>query len=158
MDDSEISLSIGNGGWVRVDDPDMPGPLYLRFTRDEAGRWRTRELYLEGEARHVDASDLRGIPLRSLETAILAAGQEHIASRAGVVAPDLGTLASYYATTFGPKANNWVADSYRSQMPQGQGLRALRRPGTQVKRSHVPPLSPPSTGLTEDFLKHVAAA
>jgi hypothetical protein len=103
------------------------------------------------------AADLRGIPLRALETAILS-GQERIASRAAVPAPDLSTLASYYATTFGPQAKHWVADSYHSQTSQGKRLQAARRPGRLVKHSHVPPLAAPSKGLTDEFLAHVAAA
>jgi hypothetical protein len=82
-----------------------------------------------------------------------------IASRATVPAPDLATLVSYYATTFGSQAKHWVADSYHSQTPQGQRLQVPRRSGTPVKRSHVPPLAAPSKdGLTDYFLRHVAAA
>jgi 8-oxo-dGTP diphosphatase len=155
-------ISLGNGGWVRVDSETLPGPLYLRLVRDDAGHWHTREVYLEGIGRHVEAADLRNIPLRALETEILAnGGQKWMAAHAEIIAPDLGTLASYYATTFGRHApRNWVVDSFAAQTLQGASARASRQdPAEPITHNPVPPLSAPGPeGLTDEFLRHVAAA
>jgi 8-oxo-dGTP pyrophosphatase MutT (NUDIX family) len=156
-----VQVSYGNGGWVRVDHSYMPGPLYLRLVADDEGQWHTRELYLEGEDRHVEAADLRRLPLAALETVILADGGSNIvASKARIPGPDLATLASYFGTTFGSVAeHHWIAQSLRAQLPEGEALRVTRvQDPRPVARPDVPPLAPPEEGLTDDFLTHVAAA
>jgi len=152
------AVEYGNGGWVRVTAPDLPGPLYLRFSQDESGRWHTSEIYLQGESRPVVAADLRGLPLAELETIILAdEGRKLLADHARTVAPDLSTLASYFGTTFGSQAKHWVAESYRAQM---RGERIRKEPeARRIERRPVAPLAPPGPdGLTDEFLRHVAAA
>jgi 8-oxo-dGTP pyrophosphatase MutT (NUDIX family) len=140
----------------------MPGPLYLRLVKDDAGQWHTREVYLEGDGRYIEAADLRNIPLRAIETEVLAnGGQQWMSAHAEIVAPDLGTLASYYATTFGRRApDNWVVGSFAAQTPQGASIRAPRQePSEPMTHSPVAPLTTPGPdGLTDDFLRHVAAA
>ena len=155
-------ISLGNGGWVRVDSEALPGPLYLRLVRDDAGHWHTREVYLEGEGRHIEAADLRNIPLRALETEILAnGGQQWMSAHAEILAPDLATLARYYATTFGRRgSDNWVAQSFIAQTPDGAALRPPQADSPEpVRHSPVPPLAAPGMeGLTDEFLAHVAGA
>ena len=156
-----MQISYGNGGWVRVDSETLPGPLYLHLAQDDEGHWHTREVFVEGEVRHVEAADLRNIPLRALETEILAdGGQDVLTNHARLPGPDLATLASYYATTFGLNARRtWVTDSFWAQMPGGEEVHAPR--GMRVAaitHKPVPPLSAPSEGLTDEFLTHVAAA
>lgn len=160
-DDQRMQISYGNGGWVRVDYETLPGPLYLRLTLDDTGRWHTREVFIEGEDRHVEAADLRNIPLRALETEILGnGGLEIMTTHARLPGPDLATLASYYATTFGSAARRtWVTDSFHAQLPGGEDVRAPRQdPAAPVRHKPVPPLSAPDEGLTDEFLTHVAAA
>jgi hypothetical protein len=152
-------VGYGNGGWVRVDYAWLPGPMYLRFGADAEGHWHAREMYLDGEARPIEAADLRRLPLAAVETVVLADGGDNvIASRARIPAPDLSTLASYYAASFGT-ADDWVADSFRAQLPDGASLRVPKAPADKpVKRPDVGPLSAPEHGLTDEFLRHVAAA
>jgi 8-oxo-dGTP pyrophosphatase MutT (NUDIX family) len=160
-DDRRVQISYGNGGWVRVDSEALPGPLYLRLAQDDAGRWHTREVFIEGEDRHIEAADLRNIPLRALETEILSnGGLSTMTAHARLPGPDLSTLASYYATSFGPAARRtWVTESFRAQLPGGEEIRAPRqRPAAPVTHKPVPPLSAPDEGLTDEFLTHVAAA
>jgi 8-oxo-dGTP pyrophosphatase MutT (NUDIX family) len=156
-----VQVSYGNGGWVRVDHSYLPGPLYLRFAADDEGRWHTRELYLEGEDRHIEAADLRRLPLTALETVILADdGSSMIAAKATIPGPDLATLASYFASSFGSVGeHHWVAESLWAQLPDGENLRVSRlQERSPVVRPDVPPLAAPEEGLTDDFLRHVAAA
>jgi 8-oxo-dGTP pyrophosphatase MutT (NUDIX family) len=161
-DQPRARISLGNGGWVRVDSEAFPGPLYLRLVQDDAGHWHTREVYLEGDDRYIEAADLRSMPLRAFETEILAnGGQQWMSAHADLPAPDLGTLASYYATTFGRRApHNWVVDSFTAQTPQGASVRARRQePSEPMTHSPVAPLSAPGPdGLSDEFLRHVAAA
>ena len=154
-----FSLGYGNGGWVRLDQGWLPGPLYLRFAASAEGRWQVREMYLDGDSRPIEAADLRGLPLAAIETVALAgSGDSVIASKARLPGPDLSTLASYYATSFGT-AEHWVAESLRAQLPDGARLRVPRaRPARPAKRPDTARLSPPDHGLTDEFLRHVAAA
>jgi 8-oxo-dGTP pyrophosphatase MutT (NUDIX family) len=153
-------VGYGNGGWVRVEYAWLPGPLYLRFAADTEGRWHAREMYLDGEARPIEAADLRRVPLAAIETVVLADdGTNVIASKARFPAPDLSTLASHFATSFGSQAEHWVADSFRAQLPGGESVRAPKAEQPRpAERPQVAPLSAPEHGLTDEFLRHVAAA
>jgi len=153
-------VGYGNGGWVRVEYGWLPGPLYLRFAADADGRWHAREMYLDGEARPIEAADLRRLPLAAIETVVLADdGTNVIAGKAKLPAPDLSTLASHFATSFGSQAEHWVADSFRAQLPGGESRRAPKAEDLRpAQRPEVAPLSAPEHGLTDEFLRHVAAA
>lgn len=154
-----FSLGYGNGGWIRLDDPGLPGPLYLRFAPGAEGRWHVREMYLDGEERPIEAADLRRLPLAAIETVALADGGGNvIASKARLPGADLSTLASHCATSFGT-AEHWVADSFRAQLPGGASLHVPKaKQPRRPKRAGVAPLPPPEHGLTDEFLRHVAAA
>jgi len=170
--------SYGNGGWVCIDDEDLPGPLYLRFSKDDTGRWRTRELYLEGRWRHLVGADFRELALADLEAVILD-GEEHLAGRAETPGPDLSRLAAHLATTWGPGAysgdhckgcgaptnrrgralRDWVALSWFAQYPNsGVPQRKMPKGPKPPVEEQVPPIEAPRDGLTDDFLHHVAAA
>jgi hypothetical protein len=129
-----MRLSIGNGGWVALDGLDLPGPLYLRM-RAQGDRLRIAEFYLDASAgpEAIDATDLQGLPFRQLE-AFLNSCREDIELRAASESPDVSTLASYYATTFGTKARqvaegNWVVASFVARFLPKVGDRAVVRSG-----------------------------
>jgi hypothetical protein len=134
----------------------LPGPLYLRFTPGADGRWQVTELYLEArDGAAITGSDLRTLPLAAVVGAMVIAGREHLESRAGLAGPDLGTLASNYATTFGPRAQHWVADSMRD--PDGNRRLRKQPPASPVPAPEVPPLRRPAR-IDDAFLRHVADA
>jgi len=56
---STPTIRFGAGGWVRVEDSSMPGPLFLHF--NEAGE--LQQLVLDGTGIGITAGDLRRIPL-----------------------------------------------------------------------------------------------
>jgi hypothetical protein len=147
------SVGYGNGGWVRVDRDGLPGVLYLRFVQ-AAGRWQVREMYLEcGDGEEIRARDLRELPLAAIEALILS-GHEYLAARAAVPGPDLGTLASNYNATFGPKATGWVVESMRDP---AANRKLRKRPPKAAEPPLVAPLDRPAR-LDDAFLRHVADA
>lgn len=172
-----MRASYGSGGWVSIDDLDLPGPLYVRF-RDDAGRLRVSELYLDASRgpNFIDAQDIQSLPFRQIEAAINY-WEEYLGFRLNEAAPDLSTLASYYATTFTnfdePLADgNWVVGCIASQyIPPGE-KKATTTNGQPVMR--VPHArrqwkfretdegfrltSRPTEGLTDEFLYEVARA
>ena len=115
-----MRISIGNGGWVAADDLGLPGPLYVRM-REQDGRFRIAEFYLDASNgdEAIDARDLRELPLSQLE-AFIDSCADDVRSRLKVPSPDVSTLASYYATTFGQvgkqvASGNWVTASFVAQ-------------------------------------------
>jgi hypothetical protein len=170
--------SIGYGGWVGIDGLDLPGPLYLRF-RDDAGRLRISELYLDASrgSSVIETQDVRGLPIHWLE-AFINYYEEHVRRQIAFPAPDLSTLASYFRTTFvnfnEPLAEgNWVVGCLASQLiPPGEerattehGLPVMRVPHARrqwkgVREADVSfrLTSGPTEGLTDEFLHDVARA
>jgi hypothetical protein len=173
-----VRVSIGNGGWVTLDDLDLPGPLYIRLGgTDDTGRLRITEFYLDASANRetpILDSDLRDLPLSAIETAINTELADHVRKRINLPAPDLATLASYYDTSFGNYQRqiadrNWVVISFASQFSAEQrehaGLpkiaHALRRDRKSFIRevdSEYQLSAPPAHGLTDEFLQQVARA
>lgn len=154
-----MELGFGNGGWVRVADAGMPGPLYVRLLPDERGRLRIRELYLEAEDGPIRGEHLRGLPLHVLE-AICNEDRSDVLNRLEVPGPDLSRAASYHATSWGRKVEHWVADSWWAQVA-GSGVPQAPRARKRPRRT--PPLPPqplkaPDEGLTDAFLRTVAAS
>ena len=147
------SIGFGNGGWVRVDRDGLPGVLYLRLA-ESAGRWQVRELYLEcADDQEIRARDLRALPLAAIEGLALS-HRELLTARISVPGPDLGTLASNYAASFGNRATHWVAESMRDRAAN----RKLRqRPPETDETTRVPPLERPDR-IDDAFLRHVAGA
>jgi hypothetical protein len=178
-----MRISYGNGGWVRVDGIGLPGPLHIRFTADEQGRWRAAELYLDGDDQPLSTSVLRELRLDRLEAAVLE-DRDHLRARSGIPGPDLHRLAAFYGTTWGSYdgqhcetcggpvqggiasrrlgrtvALNWVVQSWFAQLP-GSGIRQVRlpkQPSPSGEFEELPAIEPPSgRRMTEDFLREVA--
>lgn len=160
-----MRIGYGNAGWVCVDEVDELPPgalLYVRFRPDESGRWRPVEMFIDGEGQVITGKHLRELPLHVVEAVV----NEDPDAPAGLVArlnaagPQLAVLASHYATTFGGQAkpDDWVALSMSSQI-RGSGLPQPEktRPSPQPK-TEVPPLTAPREGLTDEWLRHLAAA
>lgn len=151
-----MNLSFGNGGWVRVEDIGLPGPLYARLQPDDRRRWRVRDLFIEGDA-PLTADLLRKIPINVIEVEAQA-DTEDLVARAAVPGPDLGLLASHYATTFGAKPEHWVAQSWRAQFPDS----GVERPSRPRRRRTAPaavrqPLTAPDR-LDDEFFTVLAHA
>lgn len=148
------SIGYGNGGWVRVERDGLPGVLYLRYAQ-EAGRWQVREMYLEcGEGEEIRARDLRELPLAAI-SALALSERGHLKARAELPGPDLGTLASNYATTFGRRAAHWVAESMRD--PAANRRLRQQPPGTAEEASRAASLQHPDR-IDDAFLRQVADA
>ncbi|MGH3934865.1 MAG: hypothetical protein ACRDS1_07815 [Pseudonocardiaceae bacterium] len=156
-----MRLGIGNGGWVRVDDPDhLPGPLYVKLRPDSDGRWRTTELYLDGRGETLSGDLMRRLRLDRIEA--LAADpevQSSLEARSRLPEVPLSVLASHYATTFTDKAHGWVADAHRSQYPDS-GVPEVERAADPVRSRDEPPLlrAPDGGRLTDEFLRQVYRA
>lgn len=153
-----MRISIGNGGWIAVDGLGLPCLLYVRVRQAER-RLRVVQVYLDGsESDGVDAAHLRSVPLSHIE-AFVNDYRDDVAARLQLVAPDLATLASYYATSFG-KADHWVAQSFAAQLPGGKSVpRARKRGRDALADSEFRLVSGPGRdGLTDEFLRGVARA
>lgn len=153
-------LAVGYGGWFRAENPMLPGPLYLRISRQSDGRYQITELYLDGRGKPLTAGLLRDLPLARLESDALLGDMvpgmvEGFPERPGV---DLSVLASYFMSAIQHNlgdADHWVADSLRQagQVPHASDPFPVRR------RKKSAPLSVPEDGrLSDSFLGRVAEA
>jgi hypothetical protein len=172
-----MRASFGQGGWVAVDDTNLPGPLYVRF-REDAGRLRISELYLDASRGQnlIDARDIRGLSIGQIEAAINNM-EEYVRYSLEHPAPDLSVLASYFGMTFvhvdEPLGEgNWVAGCFASQLLPPGVKRGATESGHPVMR--VPHASRrwkfretdesfrltagPTEGLTDEFLRDVTRA
>lgn len=155
---------VGNAGWIRAEGPELPGLLYVKLARDGSSRWRTSQIFLEGDT-PLTGEDLRRLPLAVLEAR--ANGPElgprlEAAMKEGRPAPQLDVLASHFSTnSFGTNAKHWVADSFRAQldpkMPQPRKIHTHPAPAEDL--ADTPPLSAPNGAkLTDEFLRQVHRA
>ncbi len=175
-----VRAGFGSGGWVSIDGLGLPGPLYVRVRYDDTGRLQISELYLDASqgTNFIEAQDIQGLPIRDIRAAINY-WEEYLGHRIDEAAPDLSTLASYYAATFvnfnEPLAEgNWVVGCLASQfIPPGE-KRATTETGQPVMRvphakrkwqgireidsSFRLPAGGPTEGLTDEFLRDVARA
>lgn len=157
-------LRPGTGGWVRYDDPEQPGPLYVRFKREDDGRWQTTEVYLDGRGATVTGAILRELPVPAIEAFVNSDEEfsDALADQAGLACVLLSEAASYFSgMTITPKTKRtWLVDMLLSQFPNNDVPKVRRRPDPIADELHaeVPPLRAPEDGLTDDFLRHVAAA
>jgi len=110
----------GNGGWVRVVDKELP-PVFLRFA-DRGGRLVATELYWAPDELPVTGDLLRRLRLGQIEAWV---NEPEVAKdlriRMTLPGPDLATLVSYFATSFGSQAlkeqqRHWVSDSFVAQL------------------------------------------
>ena len=150
-------VAVGHNGWVRVDgveEHELPGPLYLRLTRQDDGRYQVTELYFDGRGKPLTARMLRELPLAQLESVALDHPPFHD-DYPQVVGVDLSTLASYFGHTFSRRATHWVAQSQHDygKVPRAKDPDLTRRP------KRTAPLSAPEDGrLSDKFLGRVADA
>jgi hypothetical protein len=153
-----VTWSYGHGGWVRFDGSDHPGPVYLRF-KEDGGRLRVTEIYMDGRGSTFRSADLRQLDLSRLEALAASQWDEVAKLRAKAPGPDLARLASHYSTTWGRKATHWVADSFRAQIKGSDVPQApMGHERGLPKPIDAPPLSAPEEGLTDDYLREVAVA
>lgn len=172
-----VRISIGNGGWVALDNLGLPGPLYVRLGRiDKSERLRITELYLDASANRESSildSDLGDLPLSPIEMVINTELADDVLTRTDFPAPDLSTLASYYATSFGNykrqiEERNWVVISFASQTADPRekaGLLKIDRAPRKNRKVLVREVDSeyrlkagPNEGLTDGFLHQVARA
>lgn len=157
-----MNLTVGNGGWIRVDDPERwPGLLYARLDRDDVGRWRITQLYLDAE-RPITGEEVRRLPIAQIEAWLtdpdVAEVMEHRARNYGV---QLDVLASHFdVNSYGSQATHWVAEAWRSRFPNsGLQVAKVKKPKRRTSDEEVPPLRNPEGGpLTDDFLRDVHKA
>jgi len=171
-----MRASIGNGGWVGIDDAGLPGPLYVRLREDKDGRLRISEFYLDASQaeNEITQRHLRELPLSRIEGFLNTERQrEYLLANWNMPAPDLSTYASYFVTTFHSwhrqnLRNNWVASSFASQfhpdvkvpgLDPVPPMRRVSRKWEVVSEDRDYRLSAgPVDGLTDDFLRDVARA
>lgn len=156
-----MRIRFGNGGWVRVDDENLPGPLYLRY-KLAGNRPVLVEMYLDAGGTEIHPGITRDLDLRAYTAQVFMATTQYypewLARSVQIPGPDLSRLASYFGSSFGRRANHWVADSFRAQYEDSdvpQAPRAGER-GTPTTPKAPVPVRPPENGLSDDFLSLVA--
>lgn len=155
-----LLMGFGNGGWIRVDDPELPGPLFARLRPDQKdGRWIVTETYIDGRGRPVTGDMLRRLDIATIE-ALANADANTLRARAGYSAVQLSEAASYYAYSVGnSRRRDWARDMLLSQLPGNEIAQVQRREDKgDPMYADVPPLRAPENGLTDDFLREVARA
>jgi hypothetical protein len=150
-------ISYGNGGWVRLDDPDMPGPVYLRY-RSESGRPVLTEFYLDGRGQELPSGIFRELDPAGVTAWAMRGEGEWLDRSPHRLGPDLSRLASHFRTGFGSQASHWVADSMRAQILGGTVKQAPmgRETVTFEELAQPDPVNAPRDGLTDEFLRSVA--
>jgi hypothetical protein len=155
-----LRLGFGNGGWIRVDDPEFPGPLFVRLLPDQNdGRWVVTEVYIEGRGRPLTGDLFRRLDIATIE-ALANTDANALRARAELPAVQLSEAASYYAYGVGNRpSRNWAVDMLLSQFPESDIPQVQRREDRgDAMYADVPPLRAPQDGLTDDFLREVARA
>jgi hypothetical protein len=155
-----MQISIGPaGGWAKVDGLGLPGPCYVRLHRDGV-RAVVSEVYVDGRGAGI-ARAMKSLDLRALEAVVTSDPKllEWVGRAEGHAGPDLSRLASHYdASMWGDNADHWVADAWRAQIPgSGTPQAPMGAGGTSVEPGAPSPVARPREGLTDDFLRSVAA-
>jgi len=149
-------VSYGHGGWIRVDDADMPGPVYLRY-RSDSGRPVLTEFYLDGRGREIPPGVFRDLDPTGFTAWAMRGEGDWLESSPHLPGPDLSRLASHFHTGFGRQAAHWVADCMRAQIKGSTVQQAPmgRDPKVDKEPSAPEPVKLPN-GLTDEFLATVA--
>jgi hypothetical protein len=179
-----MQITYGHGGWIRLDDTDMPGPLYLRY-RSDSGRPVLTEFYLDGRGREIPSGLFRTLDLAGVTALAMRGEGAWLESSARQAGPDLSRLASSFGTIYGggtyagrhcqecnaplrrgkalpsgeeQALTDWVALSWFSQFPKSKipQPRRVSEPKPQEEMSAPTPVRAPSNGLTNEFLQSVA--
>ena len=149
--------TFGSGGWVRLDDDGMPGPIYLRY-RSNSGRPVLTEFYIDGRGREIPPGLFRELDPTGFTAWAMRGESDWLERSPRYPGPDLSRLASYFRSSgFSRQIAHWVADSWRAQIPDGPVKQApmMRDPKTDAEPSAPEPVKPPD-GLTDGFLATVA--
>jgi hypothetical protein len=164
------TLTLGNGGWVRVELDRHR--LYIRMG-DDAGRLVPHEMFVEGG--RLDATLLRRIPLGVIEAAVNTADNAMwIRGRMNVPSPDPATALTFFTEPLSfrydkerkdrvPTVPHWAAAMLWSQVDEGvapkpkpplmkQSATATVRPAPPDPRLEVPDAKP----YGDDFYRRVA--
>jgi hypothetical protein len=169
MKQTQMRVTIGRAGWVLAEYEDRPSlKAYVRFERNDKGRFVMREVYVDGSERSsylpIINVDMEKLDLELLE-AFVNQGDEVEALNSMIDWPSavlLSTMASYFQTSFGPgtkSEDNWVAAAQRSQHPDGKPVRKAKPRGTSVAPDTTFQLTQgPTEGITDEFLRDVARA
>jgi hypothetical protein len=168
-----MRIETGSGGWARLTDVGLPGPLYVRFGRDARGRRIVTELYADGRGKPLwgevlgatVSDDEPETPLRIREIEASVTGDAEfdsfLDSLSHLKGPDLSRLASHFSVQWwGDRDDHWVAESWRAQMGYpgvSQAPMGRDNEGEGGTVEAPPPVEPPVNGLTDDFLHTVAA-
>ncbi len=131
------TVSIGRGGWVRLDlSPE--GPAYVRFAARPSGHLGLTELYARGKD-GLTAAALRELPLTRLEVwANSPEARALLLEHLFEPAPDLARLVGFYATAPEADGDDWVSLSMRAQDPESglvQPVPPSERPGPSRQRA-----------------------
>jgi hypothetical protein len=178
-----MQITYGHGGWVRVDAPDMPGPVYLRY-RGDSGRPVLTEFYLDGRGREIPSGLFRTLDLAGVTALGMRGEGAWLESSPRLAGPDLSRLASSFGTSWGTGTfagrhcqecnapllrgmalpngteqalTDWVALSWYSQFEKSSipQPEREREPEIGEEVSAPAPVEAPN-GLTDDFLQSVA--
>jgi len=150
--------TLGSGGWVRLDDPDMPGPVYLRY-RSDNGRPVLTEFYLDGRGREIPTGLFRTLDLAGFTAWAMRGEGDWLERSSRYFGPDLSRLASYFRRSgFSRQTADWVADSWRAQFAGSTVKQApmMRGPKADKEPRQPDPVKAPENGLTDEFLRTVA--
>lgn len=157
-----VRITVGDGGWVRVDDPSRrrPGATHVRFGRSgPRDRWRPIEVYVFGGGEPVTGAALREVPLAAIEAQVASNPSllEQLNQRADRPAVPPGVLSD-------PRVMALVAERYGTPSTE-QRLAELSLPivdrdgqGADDNRPRPRLGMPPDDRLTDDFLRDVARA
>lgn len=153
------SWNYGGGGWVRIDDAALPGPLYARILNNSNAQPVVTELYLDGRGQEITGEHLAMIRPAALALGIERARPGELARKERFPGPDLSRLASHYqAGTQSNRRHDWVADSFHAQIA-GSGVRqAPKASDPAIEEDDEPYIGNSAGGLTDEFLQQVAAA
>jgi hypothetical protein len=151
------TISYGNGGWIRVDEPTMPGqPIYVRYHSDN-GRPVMTDFYVDGRGHEIPSGLFRQLDPTGFTAWAMRGESEWLERSARLPGPDLSRLASWFNSIFGRQTTHWVADSMRAQITGNpvKQARMGREPELLEEPAAPEPVKPP-IGLTDDFLGTVA--
>jgi hypothetical protein len=168
-------LKYGYSGWIRVETDDLPGWLYVRLEKDDTGRWRTHELYVDGHST-LTPGMLRRIPLGRIEALAVQGDGAGILERSlSKPGPQLRTLAATYASYYTGerhhcescggfvdprrgKSLSWPEGSWWSEL-KGVNVPAPKDKSESQSEPAPVTLTRPDDGrLTDEFLDRVVAA
>lgn len=156
-----MKIFYGNGGWLRVDAEDMPGPLYLRYRRDN-GLPVLIEMYLDAQAGELPFESLKDLhaDLKAFTSFAMQGRADWLDQTNQTPGPDLSRLASYFGTGFGKRQpDSWVAESMHAQYPNSdvkQPPMGMDESVTFEPQQPEPVERPKDGGLSDEFLRTIA--